>query len=87
MAYAVAAIVKKDGKPYVDMAAVNEAPAGTFFWVRLTTNCPKSDNAICPSAVSCLLRQFLKGYTVQLKLACPDVARLCWSLHMMLQPI
>ena len=34
MAYAVAAIVKKDGKPYVDMAAVNEAPAGTFFWVR-----------------------------------------------------
>ena len=33
MAYAVAAIVKKDGKPYVDMAAVNEAPAGTFFWV------------------------------------------------------
>ena len=36
MAYAVAAIVKKDGKPYVDMAAVNEAPAGTFFWVSLT---------------------------------------------------
>lgn len=35
MAYAVAAIVKKDGKPYVDMAAVNEAPAGTFFWVHL----------------------------------------------------
>lgn len=33
MAYAVAAIVKKDGKPYVDMAAVREAPSGTFFWV------------------------------------------------------
>lgn len=33
MAYAVSALVKKDGKPYVDMAAVNEAPAGTFFWV------------------------------------------------------
>lgn len=43
MAYAVAAIVKKDGKPYVDMAAVNAAPAGTFFWVGLATNCPKSD--------------------------------------------
>ncbi len=40
MAYAVAAIVKKDGKPYVDMAAVNAAPAGTFFWVSLLTNCP-----------------------------------------------
>ena len=51
MAYAVAAIVKKDGKPYVDMAAVNEAPAGTFFWVSLTTNCPRSDNAYCLSAV------------------------------------
>lgn len=36
MAYAVAAIVKKHGKPYVDMAAVNEAPAGTFFWVSCT---------------------------------------------------
>lgn len=33
MAYAVAAIVKKDGKPYVDMTPVNAAPAGTFFWV------------------------------------------------------
>lgn len=58
MAYAVAAIVKKDGKPYVDMAAVSEAPAGTFFWVSLATNCPKSDNAFCPSAVSCLLRHW-----------------------------
>ncbi len=51
MAYAVAAIVKKDGKPYVDMAAVNEAPAGTFFWVSPLTNCPKSDDAVYPSAV------------------------------------
>lgn len=50
MAYAVAAIVKKDGKPYVDMAAVNAAPAGTFFWVSHTTKCPKSDNC-CPSAI------------------------------------
>ncbi len=55
MAYAVAAIVKKDGKPYVDMAAVNEAPAGTFFWVSLITNCPKSDNPFCPSAVISVL--------------------------------
>lgn len=37
MAYAVAAIVKKDGKPYVDMAAVRAAPSGTFFWVTVLT--------------------------------------------------
>ena len=33
MAYTVAAIVKRDGKPYVDMETVRAAPRGNFFWV------------------------------------------------------
>lgn len=33
MAYAVAALCKKDGKRFTDMGPVNAAPAGTFFWV------------------------------------------------------
>ena len=86
MAYAVAAIVKKDGKPYVDMAAVNAAPAGTFFWVGLATNCPTSDLLpLCDSL--CFGRQCLKNYAVQLELLKFGEARLCWSLHKMLQPI
>lgn len=62
MAYAVAAIVKKDGKPYVDMGPVKAAPAGTFFWVSLTTHCLNSDSVFCPSAVvSVFLAPMIEG--------------------------